>query len=86
MLQLKNALTTDVKTTVTIFLIVSPNNCYAIVMEFFIEHNMHICILPKAKKQKQKTQLKTKQNKKTQQTERKDTCIYIHVHPFINIP
>ena len=76
MLQLKNAVTTDVKTTVTIFLIVSPNNCYAIVMEFFIEHNMHICILPKTKKQKQKTQ----------QTERKGTCIYIHVHPFINIP
>ena len=59
MLQLKNAVTTDVKTTVTIFLIVSSNNCYAIVME----HNMHICILPKTKKQKQKTQTKTKQNR-----------------------
>ena len=54
MLQLKNAVTTDVKTTVTIFLTVSPNNCYAIAMEFFIEHNMHICILPKTKKKKNK--------------------------------
>ena len=82
MLQLKNAVTTDVKTTVTIFLIVSPNNSYAIVMEFFIEHNMHICILPKTKT---KNTIKIKTKQKTQQTERKDTCIYIHVHPFINI-
>ena len=64
MLQLKNAVTTDVKTTVTIFLIVSPNNCYAIVMEFFIEHNMHICIYAYYQKQKNKNKKhKQKQNK-----------------------
>ena len=81
MLQLKNAVTTDVKTTVTIFLIVSPNNCYAIVMEFFIEHDMHICILPKTKKQKQKTQTKTKQNKKlNKQKEKIHAYIYMYIH------
>ena len=82
MLQLKNAVTTDVKTTVTIFLIVSPNNRYAIVMEVFIEHNRHICILPKTKNKKHKH----KQNKtKNKQTEKKrhihictSTSIYKH--------
>ena len=71
MLQLKNAVTTDVKTAVTIFFIVSPNNCYAIVMEFFIEHNMHICILPKTKKQKQKL---------NKQKEKIHAYIYMYIH------
>ena len=84
MLQLKNAVTTDLKTTATIFLIVSPNNCYAIVMEVFIEHNMHICILRKTK-QKNTNKNKTKQTKQTNR-KKKDTYIYTHVHLFINIP
>ena len=88
MLQLKNAVTTDVKTTVTIFLIVSPNNCYAIVMEFFIEHNMHICILPKTKKTKTKNTIKNKTKQKNSTNRKKRymhiyTCTSIYKHSLI---